>query len=370
VLDSDGPDSQTAESGRTGAHESRVERSSGSHGIPTTPESAATPADAPGSPRRELASLDEALRQSPNGLQGAPSDTRQSRRRDPDSGNGRHSAQRASTASDAEPSAGTERYPTRQSDLGDSAPPAGDAASTSEPDDGSDDGSDQGRPRPSRRERAEYRDLAAERDRLAAQVQQLQAAVSIPPEVYQQAIASRLPDEEFARLAAKKQREDLSGDYLTLEESQALSEAIRVREWSLPWYLDAQKKVSAWSESEWRNIQQAQADAIAKTMKARPYLEPERVARAGSWDQITEYFCDAAFKAGAASRDDEVEDLKAGHTASRTRGAASGRALERGGVSGRAFDGVPDFRSSSGSDLLEAAFRREAQQQRRRAGAR
>ena len=154
--------------------------------------------------------------------------------------------------------AGSSSDPQPDREPGDSA-----SASTSGDDqaDGEDDATTEARP--SRRERAELKRVAAERDQIAAERDQLWQHLTVSPEVYQAAIASRLPDDEFQRLATKKQREDLTGDYLSADEANKLGQAIQIREWSLPWYLDAQKQVSQWSQAdEWTRIQHDQAKAI------------------------------------------------------------------------------------------------------------
>ena len=331
----------------------------------TTPGPVAAPAEAP---RRELASLDEALRQSPGRAGGRRADRGADRERTNGSGQQGHSADTASTSPRPERTAGPSSAP-------ESDPGSGDSASASTPEPADDDGADDATTevRPSRRERAEIKRLAAERDQIAAERDQLRQHLTVSPEVYQQAIASRLSDDEFQRLAVKKQREDLTGDYLTADEANKLGQAIQVREWSLPWYLDAQKQVSQWSQAEWTRIQHDQAKAISSVMRTRDYIKPEAVARAGSWDQILEHFADASFQAGAASKAPDIEDLKseladlkAELAGSRVGRAARGRALERGGSSGGAYRGAaPPFKTASASELLDAAFKRQAESDRR-----
>jgi hypothetical protein len=329
----------------------------------TTPGPVAQPSEPP---RRELASLDEALRQTSGRPKQTTANGAERGRRN---GSGQQ-GQSASALNSPRPaqSAGPESEPDQAVASGDSA-----QASTSG-DDQADDTDDATTPeRPSRRERAEVKRLAAERDQIAAERDQLRQHLTVSPEVYQAAIASRLPDDEFQRLAIKKQREDLTGDYLSADEANKLGQAIQVREWSLPWYLDAQKQVSQWSQAEWTRIQHDQAKAISTVMRNREYIKPDAIARAGSWDQILEHFAESSFQAGAASKqadlDDlksELADLKAELSGSRVGRAASGRALERGGSSGRAFAGAPDYKTSSAGDLFEAAMRQKAEQARRR----
>ena len=330
----------------------------------TTPGPVAQPSEPP---RRELASLDEALRQT----SGRPKQTTANgadRQRRNGSGQQGQSASALNSPRPAQ-SAGPESEHDQAAASGDSAT----TASTSG-DDQPDESDDAATPdRPSRRERAELKRVAAERDQIAAERDQLRQHLTVSPEVYQAAIASRLPDDEFNRLATKKQREDLTGDYLSADEANKLGQAIQVREWSLPWYLDAQKQVSSWSQAEWTRIQHDQAKAIGAVMRTREYIKPDAVARAGSWDQILEHFADASFQAGAASKAPDIEDLKsevadlkAELSGSRVGRAAGGRALERGGVSGRAFSGAPDYKTSSAGDLFEAAMRQKAEQARRR----
>jgi len=338
---------------------------------PAPEPSPATETERP-SPRRELASLDEALRQQPGGPSGRPSARTNGRAQASGSDRRGDSGPDPSTSSSSSSEAGPPHDRADASSQGDSG------LDPSTPQDeqagGTGEGEGEGGGSPSsRRGRAEARDLRAERDAIAAERDQLKQALEVSPELYQAAIASRLPDDEFVRLATKKQKEDLTGDYLTPAESDQLTRAIQIREWSLPWYLDAQKKVHTWTEQEWAGIQQRQADAIAATMKARPYLKPEPVAKAGSWQDITTYFCDASFEAGASSRQAEIDDLKselederAGNAGRRTAAASRGRVLERGGVSGGAYRGAaPAFGTSSASDLLDAAFKRQAEAERR-----
>lgn len=333
----------------------------------TTPGPVAAPAEAP---RRELASLDEALRQSPGRAGGRRADRGADRERTNGSGQQGHSGATPLTSPRPERTAGSSSD--RQTDAG-SGSSASDEASKTEPDDVDDTDEATTPDRPSRRERADIKRLAAERDQIAAERDQLRQHLTVSPEVYQQAIASRLPDDEFQRLAVKKQREDLTGDYLTADEANKLGQAIQVREWSLPWYLDAQKQVSQWSQAEWTRIQHDQAKAISSVMRTRDYIKPEAVARAGSWDQILEHFADASFQAGAASKAPDIEDLKseladlkAELAGSRVGRAAGGRALERGGSSGGAYRGAgPAFKTASASELLDAAFKRQAESDRR-----
>jgi len=329
----------------------------------TTPGPVAQPSEAP---RRELASLDEALRQTSGRPKQTTANGADRQRRN---GSGQQ-GQSATALNSPRPqlSAGPESDPQSDREPGDSA-----QASTSGDDQADENDDAATEARPSRRERAEVKRLAAERDQIAAERDQLRQHLTVSPEVYQAAIASRLPDDEFNRLAIKKQREDLTGDYLSADEANKLGQAIQVREWSLPWYLDAQKQVSQWSQAEWTRIQHDQAKAIGAVMRTRDYIKPDAVARAGSWDQILEHFADSSFQAGAASKqadiDDlksEVADLKAELSGSRVGRAAGGRALERGGVSGRAFSGAPDFKTSTAGDLFEAAMRQKAEQARRR----
>ena len=239
----------------------------------TTPGPVAQPSEPP---RRELASLDEALRQT----SGRPKQTTANgadRQRRNGSGQQGQSAS-ALNSPRPEQSAGPESDRDQAAASGDSC--ASVVTSGDDQPDGEDDATTE--ERPSRRERAEVKRLAAERDQIAAERDQLRQHLTVSPEVYQAAIASRLPDDEFNRLAIKKQREDLTGDYLSADEANKLGQAIQVRgKWSLPWYLDAQKQVSQWSQAEWTRIQHDQAKAISTAMRSREYIKPDAIARAG-----------------------------------------------------------------------------------------
>lgn len=275
------------------------------------------------------------------------------------------------TAEASKPSSANPVSDPQPTEPGTSAP----EASTAEPEtQGSDGKPDEGKP--SRRERAEIRDLTADRDRLAARVTELEAATTIPDHVLQSAVSVRLTDDEFNALETKLKREDITGEYLTQDERAKYTQALQVREWSQAWYADAQQKAADWANARQQAVMQDAASQLAPVIKARSYISPEVIGRSDTWTAIYEHLCDAAEDAGRKSERAELQpkldeattritDLEAELLAYRTGGNGRARTLETGGAAGGAFSSVPDYRTASSSDLFSAALvRQDAAKQR------
>jgi hypothetical protein len=233
----------------------------------------------------------------------------------------------------------------------------------------------------SRRGSAEIAAVTAERDQLATRVQQLEALTSVPDDVKAAMTTAMLPDDVFGRLDAKKRREDITGDYLTPEESQQYTTALQVRDWFAPMLAHERQQASQWVEGQRKAIFNDQAEALAPVLRERAYLKADTISRAASWTDIYTHLCDAAESHGREAeraelqpkldeRDGRIAELETELTSLRTT-TRRGPALERGGVSGGAYSPVPDFKTAKASDLFGAAIQQSEQQRARRpAGAR
>jgi hypothetical protein len=234
-------------------------------------------------------------------------------------------------------------------------------------------------PPPSRRERAEIRDLTTERDTLKAELDHLRQAVAIPESVQQAAIKDRLSDEDFGALEEKLKRQDITGDYLTVDEQAAYNKAYQIRQWSLPWYSHAQQQAATWVQGKVTEVQQAQANDLAPLLKDRPYLSPDVIGRADSWRTIYDHIAEASLAEGKRQAATELQpkldkalgdisDLEAELSGRRPAGGRTVRTFERGGMSGGAYVARPDYKSARSTDLFAAAIEEDATRRTRRAG--
>lgn len=258
---------------------------------------------------------------------------------------------------------------------GDSAP--GDTSAAPKPDDEtSKDG--KGTERPSRRGAAEIAKLTTERDDLATRVQQLEALTTVPDDVKAAMTQVMLPNDIFDALDSKKRREDISGDYLTPEESQQYNAALQVREWFAPVIAHERQQASAWVNEQRQGIFNAQAEALAPVLRARDYLKPDVISRSDSWTTIYDHLCDASHAAGRSAerselqpkldeKDGRIAELETELSSLRVAPNSRGPALERGGSPGGAYSARPDFQTASGSDLINAALQEAEQRRSRRA---
>lgn len=347
-----------------------------------TAESTAPPADRAPAPatttpdeRPQLASFEEALTRAAAEKPSAATATG-SRQREPKDSDPRGSTARAVSKPDGStPSPDAPPEPTDDEGHGHAAaealtpgteePKADGKDGPGEPDEGS------------RRGRATIKSLTSERDALRQEVESLRATVAVPDHIMQAAVGSRLTDDEFNALRDKKQREDLTGEYLTLDESDKLSRAIQIRDWSLPWYQDAETRAAAWAEQQRQAIMQSAANDLAPVLKGRDYLSPEAVGRADSWRAIYDHLCDASHEAGRKAglaelqpkldeANGRVHDLEAELSGLRPALVGRGRSFERGGTSGGAYSARPNLRSAGSAGELFAAAEDEAAQRRAR----
>lgn len=336
----------------------------------------ATPAVAAPSERKELASFDDALRNA------ARTDTTAAKTRDSASpkpaasGGDGGSADPASKPDPAARPAAPDPTTSDQPAAGGSADSASkpDDADTEEPTKAADDGT----PKSSRRESATVRTLTAERDALQQQVAHLQAAATIPERVTQAMRAVILDDETFNALKARKDRDLVTGDYLTREEEERYVQAFQVREWLAPAYEDAQAQAVESFNTAVRGLKQEQADALAPVLRDRPYISHAPITSAATWQAVYEHIADSSFAAGGAAKAAELQprlDEANGRNADlenelsgfrHVSSAGRGMPLERGGQPGGAFGARPGYRESSASDLFTAALTDEDRRRARR----
>lgn len=336
------------------------------------------PASAPASTttedRPKLASLADALTAS--AAKPAAASNRGTKADKPPAPDPRHSADEASKPEGSQQSPGTDPAPTTLPD------PAHTADEATQPGESGKDGDGKGSQdeRPSRRGALQIKELTTERDALRAEVEALRASVAVPDHIAQAAVAVRLTDAEFSRLDEKKRREGITGEYLSADEEESYNKALQVREWSAPWYADAQQQAVAWAEQQRAALAQSAANDLAPVIRARPYLSNEAIGRASSWQAIYDHLCDAAEAHGASKKAAElqpkldealgrVHDLEAELTGRRHADVGRGRSFERGGSSGGAYVPRPDFKSAKASDLFLAAEEDAARRRNGRAAA-
>lgn len=212
-------------------------------------------------------------------------------------------------------------------------------------------------------------------------IQDLQRRIPTPldarqQEINQQALAVRLPDDEFEDLMQRRARETVDGKALTPAENAKLDRAIQIRDWSAAWYQDA----TVQADNRYRQRESTLLDQIAQGLRETASLEGINaqtiIAAETTADIYRHYYAEggnsrerqvrAQLEPTIQEQADKIAELEAALASAQLRPGGGGtRTLPVGGSpTGGGFTPQLDYHDADGHALLMAAH--EARRSNRR----